>query len=1341
MASDKGRESPIQGLRPPPVAAPRNRRSPLSYSRSTGGNASSEPIPEGRQPPPIPPRPQSHPASVDGEKNGRGVNTNGNRGLMKSNSMYTKDNLESSQLHSGDHRNSLPEGKAVPFFHPDLEGVNFSKSTPSPTLPEVKYPDISHAFRELKNSSTVPSRPPPPPPTYNMRPSAVSANGATVMQQMHAVGIPMYPNISQNHGSQALWNNPNFPGSVSGAGTPSMPPAAYHYHQTGYRPPSGSYGMNILPYPPYSNSGPPAQAEGSGSRFYPQNSQHNFAGPQAQGCNYLSAAYDSKPLAFNAFTPSQSVLPYNNSAVFPPAPNTYDSENPIVVAGFGEGSVSPPPDVDGSRDLINLGFPEKEYLSLSQFDPLYSRGRKESVSVLDDDRPSTERRGSEISFSFGEAFPNVRQNSHSPEASSAYGSHNDESIWTIAPGKPKHTHEFSGPIGFEAFDFDAHGHSKFGCSEEEFMNIGAGDATGFVSPAYDTPAAKTSRKSSKSRKSPEIPPRPPSWITPESKRYEHLRKRTFIDAESESFCQMVADLKKKYQSSDEKTNQGYLVNQMRECHISAIQIKVTVHTMLTPEPVIFTCNTNALVEHVISHVLYTVSPGETQVNTNNFVLKVFDRTEYLCNDLPLAKFDYTQTCLKMDEDIVLELIKIEDVVRPFMRTHDDDMQMLYFPKEYINADGTALSQDALGVFLETFYHEVEALLQHFSKADAGSYRTQGVLQTTKAICVNLARVETVEISKAIDLVQKCVAELLNPSSSSQQLFGSSETQDKDTQDAIKFDTYKMVCSLYHGTKRIIPDISTSLKPLTTGLCERIYWDEWLQFDNTFLCTLPRESRLCLMLCGVKTSAATGKAPGPADKGDKAGNVADSGQVTEGNKIIMPLGAAAVQLFNEKGYLNQGPQLVPLLMGAKSDPIMPSCKTLLPDAVLLQLSLPDFERTIFFPEPLNSPESPSRSFDDLTPKIRTLVQRVMEKDSCATLDAEELEMLWTHRHYMRDHPHLLPRILQAAHSWDWATLSEIYSLLRSWKSLHPMQAFELLLPQFPDLRVRQFAADSLNKIPSDELVDFLPQMIQSCSYFTSNAFPLKLVFKNSNPKADAHYVIYKVGDDLRQDMLTMQMVRIMESLWLQQGLDLKMITFACLATGPKKGIIELITESETLRKIQGFGGVTGSFKDRLIKEWLQKNNPTELEYKKAVENFTASCAGYCVATYVLGVGDRHNDNIMLKQSGHMFHIDFGKFLGDSQMFGNFKRDRVPFVLTSDMAYVINDGGKQGHRFQHFVDLCCQAFNILRRHADLFRSLFILMARSGIPGVTERAVQYVQTALLPGLSEAQATATFT
>ena len=63
------------------------------------------------------------------------------------------------------------------------------------------------------------------------------------------------------------------------------------------------------------------------------------------------------------------------------------------------------------------------------------------------------------------------------------------------------------------------------------------------------------------------------------------------------------------------------------------------------------------------------------------------------------------------------------------------------------------------------------------------------------------------------------------------------------------------------------------------------------------------------------------------------------------------------------------------------------------------------------------------------------------------------------------------------------------------------------------------------------------------------------------------VIFKVGDDLRQDQLTIQMIRVMDKLWLKENLDLKMVTFSCVPTGDRQGMLEMITEAKTLREIQ------------------------------------------------------------------------------------------------------------------------------------------------------------------------------
>jgi len=104
----------------------------------------------------------------------------------------------------------------------------------------------------------------------------------------------------------------------------------------------------------------------------------------------------------------------------------------------------------------------------------------------------------------------------------------------------------------------------------------------------------------------------------------------------------------------------------------------------------------------------------------------------------------------------------------------------------------------------------------------------------------------------------------------------------------------------------------------------------------------------------------------------------------------------------------------------------------------------------------------------------------------------------------------------------------------------------------------------------------------------------------------------------------------------------------------------------------------------------------------------------VATYVIGIGDRHNDNIMLKKTGQLFHIDFGHFLGHFKTKFGFDREKAPFVFTPQYAHIL--GNKSSPMYQLFEDTCCAAYNIVRKNADLFINLFSMMLSTGLEELT-------------------------
>ncbi|XP_076040725.1 phosphatidylinositol-4-phosphate 3-kinase catalytic subunit Pi3K68D isoform X2 [Oratosquilla oratoria] len=685
----------------------------------------------------------------------------------------------------------------------------------------------------------------------------------------------------------------------------------------------------------------------------------------------------------------------------------------------------------------------------------------------------------------------------------------------------------------------------------------------------------------------------------------------------------------------------------------------------------------------------------------------------------------------------------------------------------------------------------------------------------------------------------------------------------------KYDEYFVEVQLMHGSRNVGHPVHFPSQKVTEDpkFYPKVIFDKMLDVGAR-VNTLPRESRLVFTVFGIRVVQAENKV-----------------EQRKQQYIREELGWAAVQLFSFDGYLAQGKYLLtiwPICSDRRLGPApYSSDHPHLRSCPVISLELTDYGGEILFPK--IEPIPPQHTdFGTLGHSTQQQLMDIIEQDIFTFNKgiAEEREILWEKRHYLHEIPAALAKVLLAAHSWDCTCLPDLHSMVKNWTLISPVDALHLLLPCFPDSVVRGRAVEWIRGLGSDEMITFLPQLVQAvkheawdvspivellleraitsprlahhlywllnqclplqtnmggvrevvsdarysrrlnlvtkalmricgknmenrlltqeavlrslyatamrikdtkdnqrmnilkqelefihknleasptslplspalevagvelknCSYFTSFTVPLKLAFLSSEPCTPPIVAIFKVGDDLRQDMLVIQMINLMDKLWLKDNLDLKIVTFSVVPTGDKIGIIELVKDAETLRKIQIEYGVTGSFQDRPIAEWLAKQNPSQLEYQRAVENFTASCAGYCVATYILGICDRHNDNIMLKTTGHLFHIDFGKFLGDAQKFGNFKRDRTPFVLTSDMAYVINGGEKPSDRFQSFVDLCCQAFNIIRKNGHLLVYLFALMASSGIPGVTWDAVIYVEKALLPDQTNAEAAATF-
>ncbi|KAF1320189.1 Atypical/pi3k/pi4k protein kinase, partial [Globisporangium splendens] len=186
-------------------------------------------------------------------------------------------------------------------------------------------------------------------------------------------------------------------------------------------------------------------------------------------------------------------------------------------------------------------------------------------------------------------------------------------------------------------------------------------------------------------------------------------------------------------------------------------------------------------------------------------------------------------------------------------------------------------------------------------------------------------------------------------------------------------------------------------------------------------------------------------------------------------------------------------------------------------------------------------------------------------------------------------------------------------------------------------------------------------------------------------------IVKSNDDLRQEVLCLQLIRQFQDIFHSADLPLRLLPYGIIATSASTGMIEYVknaTSLDGLKKRRGYTTLANHF----LKTY---GDVDSAPYKTAMTNFVRSMAAYSLACYFLQIKDRHNGNIMIDSDGHVVHIDYGFILGIAPG-GRFSLETAPFKLTAEMVEAM--GGTQSEYFKAYVIFLIQGFLALQTHGS-------------------------------------------
>lgn len=262
-----------------------------------------------------------------------------------------------------------------------------------------------------------------------------------------------------------------------------------------------------------------------------------------------------------------------------------------------------------------------------------------------------------------------------------------------------------------------------------------------------------------------------------------------------------------------------------------------------------------------------------------------------------------------------------------------------------------------------------------------------------------------------------------------------------------------------------------------------------------------------------------------------------------------------------------------------------------------------------------------------------------------------------------------------------------------------------------------------RLPWDSSTVCIGIASEAITVFNSATKPWKipLIVRNKNGEKIVNILVK--FEDVRKDKLTMIVSKFLNNIC--KGLvDIE--TYNIFPVYETCGWIEMVEKSSTMYDIKHKYKTT-------LQNYIMDLNPN-ITVKKMREKFIKTCVSSCVLCYVMGVGDRHLENILVTKDGKLLHIDFSYILGDDP-----KNLKVEMKITEDMVNML--GGINSKFYNIFKENCSLAYKKMRLRSSLWYILLSYLNFS-LPSIdafkyTKLVIKnHIIERLLPGENNSEA-----